>query len=141
MAIFIIFWCAVLGILFWGCSMFLKSIQSAIYGAYDAIVECGAVALLGIVGLIFFYLLYALSFGIRTGEIWDIIGSLILGFLGIAFVIGIIGGLGAVILEIAVMVVTFIITMAITILELLNSGVEKAYVFFLKTIKQKVDSL
>ena len=141
MAIFIIFWCAVLGIVLWFFSIILKGLQSVIYGSYDAIVEWGAITLLAGIVLVFFYMLYGLSSAIRTGNFWDIVGGLILSFVGIALVIGLVGSLGALILELAVMAIATIITVVITVLELLNSWIEEGYVFFLKKIKQKVDML
>ena len=141
MAIFVIFWCAVLGTFFWLLSMGLKSIQSVINGAYEAIVQCIALVIMGVIGWVFFFLLYIIAYGIRTGGFWDMLGNLILGFIVLGFLIGILGGLGAVALEIVIGISIFIISVSIAILELLNELVENAYIFFLGIIKNKVDCL
>lgn len=141
MAIFVIFWCAVLGITFWTISIILKAIESAIYSIYDAIIECGVITLLGIAGLILMYVLYKVSFGIRTGTFWSMVGSLILGCIALAILLGLWGWIGALILEIAALVVTYIIGFCVKVLEFLNVHAEGAYVFFLKKIKQRVELL
>ena len=69
------------------------------------------------------------------------LGNLILGFIVLGFLIGILGGLGAVALEIVIGISIFIISVSIAILELLNELVENAYIFFLGIIKNKVDCL
>lgn len=141
MAIFIVFWCAVLGTVFWLLSIILKAIQSVINGAFSAILEGGAIVFLGTAGIAFLYLLYSISVGIRTGSIGEMIWKVILFFIAIAFIVSLVGGLGAIILELAFLIVSSITSIAISILKFLDACAEAAYIFFLKTIKEKVDLL
>lgn len=144
MTIIIIFWSVVLGIFFWGCSMFLKTIQSIACGAFRAIIEWMYFLVRGIVGMAVLGLLRVISIGIRTGELGDMIATVFLGVLIMLVVIALFGGLGVLVLNVIDLMVwgaLYIISCLIQILEYLDIYVERAYVFFLKQIKQRVDLL
>lgn len=138
MAIFTIFWCAVLGIFFWLFSMLLKSIQSAIHGILEAVITCGSLTLLGMLGVFLLWAIYNIAIMIRinTGVFGVVLGIIVVIFL--AFLLVFIGTAAG---EIAITIVSVIVGIIISILEKLNPAVENAYVFFLKKIKQKVDLL
>lgn len=141
MTIFVIFWCAVLCMVFFAISMLLKMIESLVFAAGDALVECGAIALLGIAGAAFLYLLHFISLGIRTDALWDMVGEIVMGVILIVIVIGIIGGFGAIIVELAMLVSGFMIGFLVMIFSLFNGFTERVYLFFLNIIKQKIECL
>ena len=141
MAIFTIFWCAVLGIFFWLFSMLLKSIQNAINAIIEAVTSCVSIVIVGMIGVVIMCALYNLAANFRLKGFWEIIGGLIYYLILVGISFALLAWAGAAIFQVANIIVSVVVGIILAILEGLNPAVENTYAFFLKKIKQKVDLL
>lgn len=141
MAIFIVFWCAILGLLFWLLSVIVKSIQAAIYGVFDSIIKCGIIIVFGLFCCFVLYLFYQISSEIRTGTLFDTLFMIVICVILFSVFFGWLCGIGLIVLELVAAAVYGLIEITIICLEAMNTWTETAYVFFLRKIKRKVELL
>ena len=137
MAIFIIFWFSVFGIVLRIISMILKAIRSLIYSIQDTVLECGKIAIVGGIAVLVLFMVLGFSTIIRKMSVGLIIGLIfIIGCIKLVFSVS-----ESELVESIASLVRIVIGLCILALIRLNSYVERAYVFFLKKIIQKVNSL
>ena len=135
MAIFTIFWCAVLGVVFWILSMILKLIQSAIISLFDTVRQCGSISIKVFREICFLLLIYIIYDGI--GEI-NFFLLLLLGVI-LFFLAFFIKTMGAEVIYQLVEIVMPLINLIIKMFDFFDTHIFHAYEFFLNKIKQKVD--
>jgi len=136
---FVIFWSAAFAIIFFVLGIFFKALASA----FNALMASlgGILAIGGLAGLagIALYLLYAIIDGIIKEGFWSVIGTIVMFFILIGIVGAIVGGLGAMILEIVVMVVGYALVIVSAVLEWAADLCERSYAKFLKAIISRLD--
>lgn len=139
MVAFVIFWSAAFAIIFFILGIFFKALASA----FNALMASlgGILAIGGLAGLagIALYLLYAIIDGIIKEGFWSVIGTIVMFVILIGIVGAIIGGLGALILEIVVMVVGYALVIISAVLEWAADLCERSYAKFLKAIISRLD--
>lgn len=139
MVAFVIFWSAAFAIIFFILGIFFKALASA----FNALMASlgGILAIGGLAGLagIALYLLYAIIDGIIKEGFWSVIGTIVMFVILIGIVVAIIGELGALILEIVVMVVGYALVIISAVLEWAADLCEKSYAKFLKAIISRLD--
>lgn len=139
MVAFVIFWSAAFVIIFFILGIFFKALASAFNALMSSIGEILAVG--GLAGLagVALYLLYAIIDGIIKEGFWSVIGTIVMLFIVIGIVGAIAGGLGALILEIVVMVVGYALMIISAVLEWAADLCERSYAKFLKAIISRLD--
>ena len=139
MVAFVIFWSAAFAIIFFILGIFFKALASA-FNALMASIG-GILAIGGLAGLagIALYLLYAIIDGIIKEGFWSVIGAIVMFVILIGIVGAIVGGLGALILEIVVMVVGYALMIISAVLEWAADLCERSYAKFLKAIISRLD--
>lgn len=139
MATLVIFWSATFAIIFFILGIFFKGLASAFNALMTSI--GGVLAVGGLAGLagIALYLLYAIIDGIIKDGFWSVVGTIFLLFILIGLVGALIGGLGAAILEIAVTIAIYALTILSAFLEWAANLCERSYAKFLKAIISRLD--
>lgn len=139
MVAFVIFWSATFAIIFFVLGIFFKALASAFNALLTSI--GGVLAIGGLAGLtgIALYLLYAIIDGIIKDGFWSVVGTIIMFLIVLGIFGAIIGGLGAALLELVVVVVTFVLEIISGILEWLAMTCEKGYAKFLTAIIKRLD--
>lgn len=139
MVAFVIFWSAAFAIIFFILGIFFKALASA----FNALMASlgGILAIGGLAGLagIALYLLYAIIDGIIKDGFWSVIGTIVMLVIVIGIVGAIVGGLGALILEIVVVVVGYALMIISAVLEWAADLCERSYAKFLKAIISRLD--
>lgn len=139
MVAFVIFWSATFAIIFFVLGIFFKALASA----FNALLTSlgGVLAIGGLAGGagVVLYLLYAIIDGIIKEGFWSVVGEIVLIFIVIGIIGALIGGLGAIILEIVVVVVGYALTIVSAILEWAADLCERKYAKFLKAIISRLD--
>ena len=139
MGAFVIFWSAIFAIIFFVLGIFFKALASAFNALLTSLGDVLAIGgLAGGAGVIL-YLLYAIIDGIIKEGFWSVVGEIVLIFIGICMMVAFTGGLGALILEIVVVVVRYVLTIVSEILEWAADLCERKYVKFLKAIISRLD--
>lgn len=139
MVAFVIFWSATFAIIFFILGIIFKALASAFNALLASI--GGVLAIGGLAGLagIALYLLYAIIDGIIKEGFWSVVGTIVMFFIVLGIFGAIIGGLGAVLLEIIVSVAVFVLEIISGILEWLAMTCEKGYAKFLTAIIKRLD--
>lgn len=139
MVAFVVFWSATFAIIFFALGIIFKALASAFNALLTSI--GGLIAIGGLTGLatLVLYLLYAIIDGIIKEGFWSVVGNVIFIVIVFGIIIGIIGGLGTVILEIAAAIASFLLTVVSVVLEWAADLCERAYAKFLKAIIGRLD--
>ena len=139
MVAFVIFWSAAFAIIFFVLGVFFKALASifnALLTSIGGIFAIGGLAGLAGIGL---YLLYAIIDGIIKEGFWSVVGVIVLLLVEIGIIGAIVGGLGAALLELIVVVAEAILLFISGILEWLAATCERAYAKFLTAIIKRLD--
>lgn len=139
MVAFVIFWSAAFAIIFFVLGVFFKALASIFNALLTSI--GGILAIGGLTGLagIGLYLLYAIIDGIIKEGFWSVVGMIVLFLVVIGIIGAIVGGLGAALLELIVVVAEAILFFISGILEWLAATCERAYTKFLTAIIKRLD--
>lgn len=130
----VIFWAALMAIIFFLLGNIFKALASAfnaLISSLGFILAVGGLALLGIIAL---YLIYGITDGIVTSGVGEVIGEIFLLIIELGILGAIFGGLGAAILELLVTIVGAILMFISGILEWAADLFERGYAKFLKVI-------
>lgn len=139
MVAFVIFWSSTFAILFFVLGIIFKGLASALNALLSSI--GGALAIGGSASLVgmAFYLLYGIIDGIIKEGLWSVLGMIVLLVIEIGIIGAIVGGLGALILEIVVPIAVFILSIISAVLEGAAGICESAYEKFLTAITKRLD--
>lgn len=139
MVAFVIFWSAAFAIIFFMLGIFFKGLASAFNALLSSLGSVLAIGGLAALAGIALFLLYGIIDGIIKDGFWSVVGTIIMFLIVLGIVGAIIGGLGAMILEIVVVVVGYALVIISAVLEWAADLCERAYAKFLKAIISRLD--
>ncbi len=133
MVALVIFWAAVFAVLFFVLGVVFKALAS-VFNALMASTGVFAIGVLAAMAVIALYLLYAIADGIIKEGFWAVFGWVLLFLVVIGIGGAILGGLGAVLLELIIVVAEAVLLVVSGALEWLADKCERGYIKFLKVI-------
>ena len=139
MVAIVIFWAAVLAIVFFLLGTFFKALVAVFNGLLvfiGRILLIGGLTLLVGVGL---YLIYAITDGIINKGVGEVIGSIVLFLVVLGIIGAIFSELGEIILEVVLEVVPPVLAAISDMLNWLVDKCERGYIKFLKVIVNRLD--
>ncbi len=136
---FVVFWAALLCVVFFLLGTIFKGISSAFTGLLESGGFVLAIGFLGGLAALVLYLIYAIAHGIITEGFSSVLGTVILAIIVFGLIGGIIGGLGSIVLSIALAVAEYVLIAVAFVLEGATSICEKAYMYFLLVIYKRLD--
>lgn len=139
MVAFVIFWAAVLAVLFFILGIIFKGLASALNSLLSSIGDILVIGGLATLAVTALYLLYAIIDGIITQGIREVLGMILLFVLGIGIVGALLGGLGSVLLSIIVVITEYILLVSSFVLERAAAICEEGYNKFLTVIQNCLD--
>ncbi len=138
MVALVIFWAAVFAVLFFVLGVVFKALAS-VFNALMASTGVFAIGALAAMAVIALYLLYAIADGIIREGFWAVFGWVLMFLVIIGIVGAIFGGLGAVLLELIIVVAEAVLLVVSGALEWLADKCERGYIKFLKVIINRLD--
>lgn len=139
MVTIVVFWAAVMCVLFFLLGTIFKGISSAFTGFMESGGFILAIGFLGGLAALVLYLIYAIVHGIITEGLGSVFGTIIIALIVFGLIGGIIGGLGSIVLSIALTVAEYILIAMAFMLDGATSICEKAYNHFLLVIYKRLD--
>ncbi len=139
MVAFVIFWAALFCVIFFLLGTLFKGLASLFTGFITSAINVISFAILAGLGVAALFALYAIASGIRTSGLGAVIGTIVMLVIVLGIIGGLVGGLGAALLELAAVVVEFVITAVSVVLEGAAGICEKAYAHFLLVIIKRLD--
>ena len=139
MVAFVIFWSATFAIFFFVLGIIFKGLASAFNALLSSIGGVLAIGGLAALAGIALYLLYGIIDGIIKEGFWSVLGMIVLLVIEIGIIGAIVGGLGAMILEIVVSIAVFILSIISAVLEGAAGLCERSYAKFLTAIIKRLD--
>ena len=139
MVAFVIFWSAMFAIIFFMAGTCFKALASAFNALISSLGAVLAFAGLAFLAAIALCLIYEMIEAIAGGSLGQILGTILLIGVEAAILFAIFGGIGAMILEIVVMVVTYALTAVSFVLEKAAFICEKGYAKSLTAIIRRLD--
>ena len=135
MVTLVIFWAALFCVIFFLLGTLFKGLASLFTGFIYSVMDIISIAILAGLGIVVLFTLYAIAQGIRTSGLGKVIGSMVILVIEFGIIGGLLGRLGAILLELA----EFIITIVSAVFEGAAAFCEKAYAHFLLVIIKRVD--
>ena len=139
MVAFVIFWAAVFAIVFFLLGNVFKALASGFSALITSLALLLSVGFLTLAAIIVLYLLYAITDGIITSGIGDVIGTIFITIVAIGILGALFGGLGAVLLEFVLGVVTLVLDIIDLVLNWAADLFERGYIKSLKTIINQLE--
>ena len=134
MATFVIFWAALLAIIFFLLSVVTKGIFAVLMGTVEVLGKLLIVIFYGGGAALLLYLLASVVQSIMDGTFWSAIGSIILFIIVIGIIGAFIGGLLEVILVLVASIAVSIAGIVLKVFGAIYSFFEFGYAYFLKVI-------
>ena len=139
MVTLIIFWSAVFAVLLFLIGVACKAVLAVIEGGIKAATYALGLGILGIAAVIFLYLVIGAVNSFLSGTFWSAVGEIVLAFLLISLILGIVGGLGAALVELLVTIIELVFSVVSFILVFINDISDKGYVYFVKVIIRQIE--
>lgn len=139
MVAFVIFWAAVFAIVFFLLGNVFKALASGFSALISSLALLLSVGFLTLAAIIVLYLLYGITDGIITSGIGEVIGTIFMTIVVIGILGALFGGLGAVLLELVLVVVTFALDIIDSVLNWAADLFERGYIKSLKTIINQLE--
>ena len=139
MITFVVFWAALMCVLFFLIGAVFKGLASVFRGLLESaqlVIAIGILAGLAAGALV---LIAAIIEGIVTQGLGEVIGTIILALIILGIFGSLVGGLGSLLLELAVMIAGILLTAIEFVLEGGSALCEKAYEHFLRVIDKRLD--
>jgi hypothetical protein len=131
---FIIFWSAVVCILFFLLGAFFKGLASMFNGFVVSMIEVLSLLVLGAFSFGVLTLIFMIAQAVGTGTMGNFWGMIVMLVFTLVFAIGLFGGLAAALLSLIGSVLMAVITWISVVLEVVAQWCENVYVKFLNII-------
>ncbi len=139
MVSFVVFWAALMCVLFFLIGALFKGLASIFNGLLDSVQLVLGIGILAGLAAGALVLIAGIVEGIVTQGLGEVIGTIILALVVLGLIGGLVGGLGAALLELALMVAGIVLTAIQFVLEGGSALCEKAYAHFLLVIYKRLD--
>lgn len=135
----IIFWAALIAMIFFLFSTVFKGLAAMLEGGIVAIAWTIIIGVFGLAIVALLGVIYSIAAGAHTGELFDVLGYMVMIVIAMMINIAILGGLGMIALQIVIAVLSIVINMVSGILEGLSAVCDMAYLHFLNVIMKRLD--
>lgn len=139
MVALIMFWAAVLALLFFLLEIILRGLSSAFEGAVSSAITILCIAFVIGIAVCALYLVYIIVGSFMNNDIWDAVLNLFLFILCILFAAGLLGGIGGSILAILLPVLEMVFMVICLVLDTLAEWCKRANGYFFSVISKNID--